>query len=205
MGMGIRKTIAGALCLAALGVAAAPAQAQTQACPPLCLPALEVVAAPAPAPACPDEFAQAQSLTEKRFASSVTCLVNRVRASVRARAVRDERRLRRAASRHTSSMVGRTFFSHRNGRDPDDRIAATGYMDGATKWVVGENLAWGAGATESTPYAIVSGWRLSAPHRATMLNPRFTDFGIAVRMAMPSAEVPKSPVTVTTEYGYRKG
>ena len=180
MGMGIRKTTAGALCL----------------------PALEVAAAPA----CPDEFAQAQSLTEKRFASSVTCLVNRVRASVRARAVRDEGRLRRAASRHTSSMVGSTFFSHRdrNGRDPADRIAATGYTNGATKWVVGENLAWGTGAI-STPDAIVSGWWLSAPHRATMLNPRFTDFGIAVRMAPPSAEVAESPVTVTTVYGYRKG
>ncbi len=181
--MGIRKATAGALCLAALGVAAAPAQA------------------------CPDEFAQAESVTAKRFESSVTCLVNRVRASVRAGAVRHEGHLRRAASRHTSSMVSSTSFAHRdgNGRDPADRIAATGYADGATRWGIGENLAWGAGAIDSTPRAIVSGWWLSAPHRATMLNPRFTDIGIAVKMATPSAEVAESSVTVTTDYGFRKG
>ncbi len=35
--------------------------------------------------------------------------------------------------------------------------------------------------------------------------PRFTDIGIAVKMATPSAEVAESSVTVTTDYGFRKG
>ncbi|CAN5555384.1 hypothetical protein BH20ACT15_BH20ACT15_05190 [soil metagenome] len=37
-----------------------------------------------------------------------------------------------------------------------------------------------------------------------MLNRGFRDFGIAVTMSVPSRTAAASPVTVTTEYGFRR-
>jgi uncharacterized protein YkwD len=185
---GTRTAAATVLCLFALGAAAAPAGASVKPCP--------------------DEFAAAGSITAKSFEESVTCLVNRVRASTQSGRVRGEDRLRMAAGRHTQSMVSDTFFSHRDeqGRDPADRIRATGYTKQATRWAVAENIGWGSG-DQSSPYSIVYGWWLSPPHKAAMIDPRFQDIGVAVKMGAPasaSAAAP-SPVTVTTEFGFRRG
>lgn len=160
----------------------------------------------APAQACVDADLDAQLLTAKRYEASVLCLVNQVRAAAGAPPVRPEGRLRRAASRHTRSMVSGSFFSHRDpgGRNPGDRIDETGYTSGAARWMVGENIAWGAGIL-SSPRSIVGGWFASPAHRATMLTPAFRDVGMAATMAMPTADSAPSPVTLTADFGLREG
>jgi len=44
-------------------------------------------------------------------------------------------------------------------------------------WIVGENLAAG----QRTPVEVVSAWMTSPCHRENVLNPAFTELGVAVR------------------------
>jgi uncharacterized protein YkwD len=76
-------------------------------------------------------------------------------------------------SRHSSDMAANNYFSHTSldGRSMVDRINATGY-DWST---VGENIAAGY----DTMQQVVAGWMSSDGHCANLMNPRFTDMGLA--------------------------
>ena len=83
-------------------------------------------------------------------------------------------RLHRAALAHSRDMAKRDYFEHggRNGSTPAQRVTKAGY-----KWrVTGENLA--AGVT--TPEEAVKGWLGSPHHCANLMDPRFTETGVAV-------------------------
>jgi uncharacterized protein YkwD len=58
-----------------------------------------------------------------------------------------------------------------NGSDAGDRIRAAGYQP--STW--GENVA--AGYTSAS--SVVAGWMGSSGHRANILNPAFTEIGVA--------------------------
>ena len=82
-------------------------------------------------------------------------------------------RLGNAAYGHSRDMADNNYFSHDSldGRSMADRINAAGYA-----WsTVGENIAAGYGSVQST----VSGWMTSDGHCANLMNPRFTEFGLA--------------------------
>jgi uncharacterized protein YkwD len=78
-----------------------------------------------------------------------------------------------AALAHSRDMARHNYFEHRSpaGSEPGSRATEAGY-----RWrVVGENLA--AGIT--TPEEAVKGWIGSPHHCANLMDPRFTQMGVA--------------------------
>ena len=113
--------------------------------------------------------------------NATLCLINAERRRRGLRALRHNRRLATAASRHARDMARHHYFSHdsRNGSDFVERIRRAGYLrQSSGGWSLGENLAWGSGSLAS-PRAIVNAWMRSPGHRRNILTRRFTDAGIA--------------------------
>jgi uncharacterized protein YkwD len=81
--------------------------------------------------------------------------------------------LNNAAAAHSADQAARNQMTHTgsNGSNAGDRIRAAGYEP--SSW--GENVA--AGFT-SAP-SVVAGWMGSSGHRANVLNPAFTQIGVA--------------------------
>jgi uncharacterized protein YkwD len=81
--------------------------------------------------------------------------------------------LTNAAFGHSSDMASRNYFSHMSadGRSMVDRVEATGY-----NWsTLGENIGGGQRSVEE----VVAGWMGSEGHCANLMNPRFTEMGMA--------------------------
>jgi len=81
--------------------------------------------------------------------------------------------LAKTAQRHSESMAAEGYFDHvdSQGRTVGARARAAGYR----YRVVGENLAAGHRSIEEA----IRGWLLSASHCRNLIDPRFTEFGIA--------------------------
>jgi uncharacterized protein YkwD len=80
-----------------------------------------------------------------------------------------------AAAGHSTDMATNNFMSHTgsDGSNPGQRITRAGYS-----WrTYGENVAAGY----STAQSVMDGWMNSSGHRANILNPAFTEIGVAVR------------------------
>lgn len=81
--------------------------------------------------------------------------------------------LNQTALEHSRDMARRNYFEHegRDGSQPGDRVSRQGY-----KWrVVGENLAAGVATADEA----VQGW-IDSPHHCTnLMEPRFTQMGVA--------------------------
>ncbi len=80
--------------------------------------------------------------------------------------------LMQVAEAHSQDMRDRDFFSHTNpdGDTPGDRLTSAGYS-----WqAYGETI----GAGYATAQAMLNGWLNSAPHRAILLDPDYTEIGI---------------------------
>jgi uncharacterized protein YkwD len=82
-------------------------------------------------------------------------------------------KLTSAAFGHARDMADNNYFSHdsQDGRSMVDRDNATGY----TWSTIGENIAAGYYSVQS----VVDGWMSSDGHCANLMNPRFTEFGLA--------------------------
>jgi uncharacterized protein YkwD len=81
--------------------------------------------------------------------------------------------LREAALAHSRDMAQHDYFDHkgRDGSQPAERVTRQGY-----RWrVVGENLAAGIVTAEDA----VQGWLDSPHHCANLMDPRFTQMGVA--------------------------
>ena len=161
-----------------------------------------VLALAAPAMACPnqDVAPAAGSLAKARKAT--LCLLNAERRAHGLAAVRGNRRLRRAAARHSRAMVRERFFEHTSpgGSTMAGRVSAAGYA----RWTaLGENIAWGTAAL-ATPAAIVRGWMHSPGHRANILRAQFREIGIGIAHGAPLALLPgEHGATYTTDFGTR--
>ena len=133
--------------------------------------------------------------------ATTLCLLNAKRRANGVGPLRHATKLIRAARRHSRDMVAHTYFAHdsRSGANFSDRIAKTGWMRGRNRWVVGENLAWGA-RRGSTPRRIVASWMASPVHRANILKPRFHVIGIGVENGVPVASG-GAGATYTTDFG----
>lgn len=168
--------------------------------------ALTLGAASSAAAACPDEGVRSSSLTQVAIEQSVLCLINQQRATVGIGPVAHETRLRGAAVRHSSEMVREGYFAHTSpsGVGFISRILDTGYMRKARVWLVGENLAWGAGSL-SSPAELVRAWMGSPTHRLNLLRDRFREIGISAVRGTPFDPSSAAGITVSTEYGYRSG
>jgi uncharacterized protein YkwD len=78
-----------------------------------------------------------------------------------------------AALAHSRDMAARGYFDHAgaDGSTPASRVTRTGYA-----WhTVGENLAAGV----PTPEEAMEGWLQSPAHCQNLMDPRFTDMGVA--------------------------
>lgn len=78
-----------------------------------------------------------------------------------------------AAYGHSRDMADNNYFSHSSldGRTPGTRVSAAGYSWSS----VGENIAAGYGSMQ----AVVDGWMASDGHCANLMNPGFTQYGLA--------------------------
>jgi uncharacterized protein YkwD len=164
-----------------------------------------LLGAPAAASAaCAGEEVEAVDQNTVTLEGSILCLINERRASAGVGPVRLNAKLAQAASRHSNDMVSQGFFSHTSpsGSTFISRITSTGYMKGARSWLVGENLAWGAGSL-STPANLVDAWMDSPPHRDNLLRGRFREIGLSGVRGVPDDAGETTGITVSSEYGYR--
>lgn len=162
--------------------------------------------ATASAAACSNTNVQVTGLSQRQMEGSIGCLINQQRTSRGLPAVQSNGDLRQAALSHSTEMVNQGYFEHTSpaGVTFIDRIRATGYMNSAGSWLVGENLVWGTGPL-STPQSLVSSWMNSPPHRENLLNARFREIGIAAVVGTPESLRDATGVTVSSEYGVRSG
>jgi uncharacterized protein YkwD len=163
-----------------------------------------VAGSPARASSCPNPDVQVTGLSQSAMESSIACLINEQRAANGVGPVQPNAALRQAALSHSTEMVQEGYFEHTSpaGLTFVDRIEATGYMNGARQWEVGENLVWGTGPL-STPDSLVTSWMNSPPHRENLLRSRFREIGIAAVVGTPQNGLDQTGVTVSSEYGYR--
>jgi hypothetical protein len=106
---------------------------------------------------------------------------------------------------HSQDMVDNKYFAHdsQDGRDVVARLKQVLYIPKTGDWVIGENLAWGAGAL-ATPKSLVNAWMNSPPHRENLVSGDFKEVGMGVVFGTPSKDAPDG-VTVTTDFGTRLG
>ena len=162
---------------------------------------LTLAAAPAASAACANAGASTESATNRVLVRATLCVLNAQRARHDLGALRLSLKLSTAARRHSRAMVRERFFSHTSpsGATFVDRIRATGYLDGAQGWSLGENIAYGSGS-RSTPRSIGRAWMNSPGHRANILSPSFREIGIGIA---PGTPVGSGGATYTTDFGRR--
>jgi uncharacterized protein YkwD len=166
---------------------------------------LLLAAAPiASARSCKRTGAEPGQVSHRVVVRATLCLLNHARARHRLRPLRLHRRLGGAARGHSADMARRGYFSHdsRSGASFLDRIRRSGYLRGARRWSVGENIAWGTGQL-ATPRAIVRAWMRSPGHRANILNRRFHEIGVGITYRAPVRVAGRSAATYTTDFGSR--
>lgn len=145
------------------------------------------------------------SLADAR--ETTLCLLNEERTSRGLRPLREHVQLRSAAQSYAQLMDDENFFDHVSpgGSTMVDRLKrSTSYLRSGRSWVVGENLAWGAGGAE-TPARIVQAWMKSPGHRRNILNGRFRDIGIGITPGAPVSGVSAASgaATYVNEFGAR--
>jgi uncharacterized protein YkwD len=106
------------------------------------------------------------------FEAEVVRLTNLERTQRGLQPLRWNGQLNDAARGHAADMARQSRLAHvLDGQDPGDRIDTAGY-----RWAsYGENIAVGY----PTARAVVAGWMNSPGHRQNILNPSFTEIGIA--------------------------
>jgi uncharacterized protein YkwD len=127
-------------------------------------------------------FAPSVGISEQAAGQRVLELVNQARATPRycgdtafnaARPLRWNDTLARSSRLHSEDMARYNYFSHggRDGSDPAQRVERAGYRYRAT----GENIAAGQMHAEDA----VAGWIKSPAHCANLMNPVYTEMGVA--------------------------
>jgi len=127
-------------------------------------------------------FAPAVGMSEQAAGQRVLDLVNQARATRRhcgnwvfnsARPVRWNDVLAQAARLHSEDMARYNYLSHsgRDGSGPAQRVERAGYRYRST----GENIAAG----QMNPEDAVADWIKSLEHCANLMNPVFTEMGVA--------------------------
>jgi uncharacterized protein YkwD len=143
-------------------------------------------------------------LTRGEAAKAIRCLLNRRRAQHDLRRLSSDRRLHRAAQRHTRFMRNHHCFSHRCHGEPAlrRRLERVHYVeDDLRKFSYGENIGWGTGSL-GTPKAMVSAWMHSPGHRHNILDRSFRDLGVGFVQGTPSNPDANGGI-YTTDFGLR--
>jgi uncharacterized protein YkwD len=165
--------------------------------------ALAALPAQAGANACASASAAPGQVGHRAMVHATLCLLNAERRAHGLRPLHLNRRLGRAARRHARDMVRRRYFSHtsRSGASFVERIRRTGYLRSAHSWLVGENIAWGAGSWASAR-AVMRAWMHSAGHRRNILTGGYRQVGIGIAFGAPNGM--GRSATYTTDFGARR-
>jgi uncharacterized protein YkwD len=143
----------------------------------------------------------AKSLRAAR--KSLLCMLNLQRRARGLPRLRSNRRLLKAAERHSHSMVVGRYFSHvgPGGLSMFDRVTQSGYLRNVRNWSIGENIGYGWGSA-SSPSAMMRSWMASTPHRANILDGKFREVGLGIVAGAPGRS--GGGGTYTTEFGRRR-
>ena len=112
----------------------------------------------------------------------MACLTNYARAQSGLKPLQLNATLSAAGDAKLGADVSCGVFSHEPCGKPFDSVFST-YVQGATSFQIGENIAWGTGSY-GTPRQIMSAWLHSSGHRENILTAGFTQVGIGY---IPSA------------------
>ena len=159
----------------------------------------------APRGGCENADSRADQAPYAQLGRATLCLVNRERRRRGLRALRADRRLALAASRHADDMVRHSYFAHdsRSGARFTSRIVRAGYLRRVARWRTGENIAWGAGRS-SAARRVVRAWMNSSGHRANILNGGFRDLGVGVVAGAPVPGRYEVGATYVHDFGVRR-
>jgi uncharacterized protein YkwD len=135
--------------------------------------------------------------------AAILCLHNQIRAENDLPALRENKRLRKAALGHSRDMVKARFFEHTTpeGVTMVDRILEARYVREDEGWVLGENLAWGTGSL-GTPRGAVDAWMASPTHRANVLKKAYRELGVDISVGAPVSDA--AGATYTVDFGVRR-
>jgi uncharacterized protein YkwD len=154
---------------------------------------------------CADADVQPTASNLSHVSEVIFCLMNAMRENEGVPDLKQQADLAKASVDHSQDMVDNKYFAHDSldGRDVVARLKQVLYIPQTGDWVIGENLAWGAGAL-ATPKSLVNAWMNSPPHRENLLSGDFTEVGMGVVYGTPTKDAPDG-VTVTTDFGTRLG
>jgi uncharacterized protein YkwD len=152
---------------------------------------------------CADADLDPTSANTRRIRAAILCLHNNVRAEHGLPALRENKRLRKAALGHSRNMVANRFFEHTTpkGVTMVDRILKARYVREDQGWSLGENLAWGTGSY-GTPRGAVEAWMQSPGHRANILKRAYRELGVGVVLGVPVSDA--AGATYTVDFGVRR-
>jgi uncharacterized protein YkwD len=154
---------------------------------------------------CADADVQPTATNLAHVSDVIFCLMNAMRENAGVPDLNQQGDLATASVDHSQDMVDQKYFAHDSldGRDLVARLKQVLYIPKTGNWVVGENLAWGAGAL-ATPKSLVNAWMNSPPHRDNLLSGDFKEVGMGLVFGTPSKDAPNG-VTATTDFGTRIG
>ena len=163
-----------------------------------------LVAALAAAAACPQADDVAGALAPPDQQATLLCAVNAERSAHALPALRASQQLSLAAQAHGDDMVARAFFDHvaPGGITLSDRVRATGYLTGATRWQLGETIA-SAQDPLDTAAGFMADWMASPPHREIILDGAFRAVGIGVAEGLTDGSG-GAGATVVLDFGARR-
>ena len=124
--------------------------------------------------ACDDANTRVSKLRHREVRNALRCLVNAERRPN----LRPRDQLNEAAQRHAGHMRRKRCVSHQCPGEPSlyERIRRTGYFDGARSYTFGEAVA--NNRSSATPREVVSRWKASSGHWATLMGRSFEHIGV---------------------------
>jgi uncharacterized protein YkwD len=108
--------------------------------------------------------------------AAMQCLTNYARAQQGLAPLQLNTTLNAAGQAKLKSNVSCAEFSHTPCGQPFDTVFSS-YVQGATSYQIGENIAWGTGSY-GTPRQAMNGWVHSAGHRENILTAAYAELGI---------------------------
>ena len=149
---------------------------------------------------------RAEKLRTRQARAAIRCFLNRERGQRGVGKLERDRRLQKAAQRHTELMLKQDCFSHQCPGEStlESRLRSAAYLIGSLlRWSFGENIAYGTDHY-GTPKAIVRAWMNSPGHKANILNSSFEHLGVGFVHGTPGS--PRADGgTYTTDFGMRSG
>ncbi len=151
---------------------------------------------------CSNATTPAAQLSAGKLGKAVHCLINVERDKAGRKDLDRDRKLTKAAKKHTKQMVKTNCLDHQCGGEPDlfKRIKRTGYFSGAQRFDFAEDVG-----CETSADQMVRRWMASSLHRKNILNRKFKDAGVGASNGRISSRCSPGYATYTIVFGFRAG